>query len=183
LSFAFCLFTFYFLLFNLTHFFLILLKLKLLMEEESSPLFDLDLQIDDAAGSYLRDTTKWTRIVSIIFIVITAIMFLCLLAMIIARSTMVDAYSQNNTSFSAYANTGEGIFLMVVIFMVLLIAILSAFVYLLLRFSRLTKKGIEANDQAMLESGIASLKNYLIITGIFTIISVLSGIYQFIKIF
>jgi hypothetical protein len=55
------------------------------------------------------------------------------------------------------------------------------FIYLLLRFSKLTKRGIDGNDLASLESGIASLKNYMIITGVFTSLSVLSGLFQFFK--
>jgi hypothetical protein len=153
---------------------------KQLMEEESLSLFDLDLQIDDAAGTYLKDTTKWTRIISIIFIVFASILLLCILAMLGFRAQIVDSYDRNGTAL-AFGTSGDVIFLILMLVFLLVIGMIIVFIYLLLRFSKLTKRGIDGNDLASLESGIASLKNYMIITGVFTSLSVLSGLFQFFK--
>jgi hypothetical protein len=49
-----------------------------------------------------------------------------------------------------------------------------------MRFSTQTAKGIDRQDQVALETGIASLKTYMIINGVFAIIGLIGGYFQLI---
>lgn len=136
------------------------------MEDQPSSMFEL--QIDDAAQTYLKDTTRWTRFLSITFIVFLALMALALGMMFMFG----DLMSQSFNRIPQLSALGAGTALRVIeITLFICLIALGVMTYMLLRFSNQAGKGIDQQNQVAFESGISSLKNYLVISGVFGMLS------------
>ncbi len=148
------------------------------MEEQSSSTFEL--QIDDAAQTYLKDTTWWTRFLAIVFIV-----FLVLMVMVLGVIFMFsDRVAQSFSEVPQLSGFGTGLVMVVIEIVIILCLIFFGVIsYLLLRFSNQTRKGINQQNQLALEEGISSLKNYLVLSGVLGIVSLLFVLIGLIKIF
>lgn len=141
------------------------------MEE---PLFlSEDLPIDQSAASSLKETTYWTRFLSICFAVFIVLMIIGTIAMIVAKDLIVQSIP-SSVYFSKLGMIG------IIVAMVMVIGMLSVCTYFLFEFTRQTQKAVEQQDQQALESGVAGLKNYLMISGV---IGILSLIGAFLKLF
>ena len=134
------------------------------MEENTQqPLIDLNVDYD--AGNILRETTRWTKFISIVGIIGVA---LILLSLLFAGALI--------TSLSARLLPGMEAFTGLIIFVIIVVvAILGLMVSLLYRFSTLVKKGIETQDQETFNKGLNSLKIYFIISGVFALLSLLAN--------
>ncbi|MES2328970.1 MAG: hypothetical protein V4539_05160 [Bacteroidota bacterium] len=149
------------------------------MEDQSSSLFEL--QVDESAQTYLRDTTKWTRFISITYYVLMGLMVFFLLIMLMFKDFVATAFSQNPTLSRFSTGTGMIIIIFAII-MFVAIAVFLLVTYQLMRFSTQTKKGIDQQNQDALEMGVGSLKTYMVISGILGIIGLLFGVIQLIAI-
>ena len=138
------------------------------MEDQPSSMFEL--QIDDAVQTYLKDTTRWTRFLAIVFIVFLVLMLLSLGMMFMFG----DLMSQSFDKVPQLSGLGAGTALTIIeITLFLCLIVFGVITYTLLRFSNQARKGIDQQNQVAFEAGISSLKNYLAISGILGMVSLL----------
>jgi uncharacterized membrane protein len=137
-----------------------------------------ELQLDEPAQASLRDTAKWTRFIAITsFILMGVILFLLVLTFMF-KGAVTQAFSKS-PELSQLGSMGSNVLLTIIAFMSLIVITIFAFVtYILIRFSTQTARGIDRQDQVALETGIASLKTYMIINGVFAIIGLIAGLFQ-----
>ena len=134
--------------------------------EQSSNESLFDLQLDHEAGSHFRESSKWAKFLSIVYFV--AIGFF-LLILLFAASAMVNAFQQYAPGFA-----GAGGFLIAII--VIALAIIAFTTFLLFRFAVLTKQGIERQDQVVFNQGLQALKNYFMVYGVLTMLSLIFSV-------
>ncbi|HVM89931.1 MAG TPA: hypothetical protein VMT76_17215 [Puia sp.] len=123
----------------------------------------INLNVDDNAGNILKETTRWTKFISIVGIIGVALL---LVSLIFAGSVITALSSRIMSGFEALAGV-------LMFFIVVILAIVGFMVYLLYRFSTLVRKGIETQDQGIFNSGFNVLKIYFIISRVFAICSLL----------
>jgi len=125
------------------------------------PLFDL--QVDREAGSHFRESSKWAKFLSVVSFIAIAIV---LLVLIFAATAMTRALEEFRPEFAG----ASGFFVAVAIVGVLIVFFTS---YLLFRFATLTKQGIERQDQIIFNKGLLALKNYFMIYGVVTMLTLI----------
>ncbi|MBS1597950.1 MAG: hypothetical protein JST75_06975 [Bacteroidetes bacterium] len=135
------------------------------MEENPSHILP-ELHIDNDASFKLKDACRWTRFISIVGLVGIAIMMLCLL---LAGSYMIQISSQFFPGLGNFA----GLLIFILIFFLLIAGFM---VFLLYRFSSLVRKGIETQDQDVLNRGLRALQLYFTIYGVFAILALISSV-------
>lgn len=143
------------------------------MEEQS--YLSNDLPIDRSAAACLRETTSWTRFLAVCFIIfIVAASFVCI-AMMFLKDLFISSLANFPVSIASIGITA------LIIICVIALLVFSLSTHFLYRFSDQTRDAVLQKEQQLLEKGIAALKNYLIISGIFAILSLISGILQLFK--
>ena len=139
------------------------------MEQNTqTPLFDFSVTYD--MGNHLRETARWCRFISIVGFIFLICMLVGALA---AGGTLSPMLSQ---FFPGSGELLKSIFYGVVLVFLLVGGI---FVFLIYRFSALTKKAIQLNDQQLFNQGLRSLKLYFIIYGVFALLSILANVFTF----
>lgn len=138
--------------------------------ENNQPDSFLQMHLDYDSGNLLRETVRWSR-----FLAIVGIIFLSffLLVFVLGFSQVIASLSQLNLAMAGLASLGTA--LIIGIFAVGF-AILGYTVYMLYRFSTLTRRGIEQQDQAVFSEGMRCLKVYFIFGAIFSFIGLLFNI-------
>jgi hypothetical protein len=150
------------------------------MEEQSSVIPEPGLQVDESAQAYLRDTAKWTRFLAISSFVFMGLIVLFLVFMFMFKGPVSQAFNKS-PELSTLGGLEINVILSIVAFMlVFVLAIVAVVTYILMRFSTQTARGIDRRDQVALETGIASLKTYMIINGVFAMLGLIGGIFQLI---
>lgn len=127
------------------------------LEEQDSSLFDLS--IDNYSQQSLEQASKWAKFLAIIFICIAV---LGTIGFIMASDSISRVLSFNDM-FSPLSS-----FFFAVVIVVLIVVIVM--IILLFNFSNSVANGIRETNQAELEKGITSLKNYFMLSGIVGII-------------
>jgi hypothetical protein len=135
------------------------------MEEQLFP--STDLPVDDSAASCLKETSYWTRFLAICFFVVIGFMVLGLLGLIIAKDMIVASLEKTSLPVG-----GLGIAVLIFAFVILII-IMSVLTSFLFQFSTQTARGVAQRDQYAMEKGMAGLKNYLVLSGVFALISLI----------
>jgi hypothetical protein len=130
-----------------------------------------DLPIDPSATSSLKETTYWTRFLTICFVVFIVLMIVATIGMIVAK----DLIMQSIPSSIPFGKLGV---MGMIIAMALVIGVMSVFTYFLFEFTSQTKKAFDQQDQQALERGITGLKNYLMISGVIGILSLVGAIFK-----
>ena len=126
----------------------------------------LELQVDQDAAYNLKETSRWTRFISIVGIVGLSIMALTLL---LAGSFFIELYARLFPGIEAF--TGILVFIIVIV-----IAIAGFMVYLLLRFSWQVRKGIEMQDKELFNKGLNALQIYFVVHGVLAILGLIGNI-------
>ena len=143
------------------------------MENKQEDSF-LQMHLDYDGGNILQETVRWSRFLAIVgFIGLGIILVGCALA----SSTFF-------TLFSTLAPGGQ--LLGGALVVVLLLALLAAWgtaVFMLFRFSALTRRGITQQDQVVFAEAMKCLKIYFIISGVLGVLSLLGNISSFVKLF
>lgn len=146
------------------------------MEEES--LSTPELLVDESAQASLRDTAKWTRFLAITSYVLMGVMVLFLGLTFMFKAAVTQAFNRS-PELSGLGDLGTNVLLSILVLVIVIALSIFAFVtYILMRFSTQTAKGIDRQDQVALETGIASLKTYMIINGVFAILGLMGGLFQ-----
>lgn len=121
----------------------------------------LEMNLDYDGGHTLMEAVRWSKFLSIVGIVG---MGLLLLVVLIFTPFAMSGYGQLTPD-------SEGIVGVLLITLALYFGALVAAAIVLLRFSRLTKKGIDHEDQLIFNRGLKSLKVTFIILGILSCLS------------
>ena len=134
----------------------------------------LEMHLDYDGGNTLQETVRWSKFLAIVGIVGLGIY---LIAVLIGSAYIAALFQQ------AWGVEGGGIAALAIFFIVLILAILIFVVIMLYRFSVLTRRGIETQDQATFNRGLKSLKIYFVINGIFAVLYLLAIIYSSVRSF
>jgi putative copper export protein len=130
----------------------------------------LEMHLDYDGGNTLREAVRWSKFLSIVGI---AGIGLLLVVGLIATPYVLNGYGQLTPE-------SEGIIDVLLITLAFYFSALIAAAILLLRFSRLTKKGMDQEDQHIFNRGLKSLKITFIILGILSCLSLLGLLFSLI---
>jgi magnesium-transporting ATPase (P-type) len=122
----------------------------------------LELQIDSSSRESLENGSWWARFIGIVFIAVI-VLVICLGAFFLQPVLSQLQYRFGLTSATA------------VIWAIIAVTavITGVFLALLMSFAVKTNKAVKEMNQDLLEKGIGSLKVYLIVLGVFAILSLL----------
>ena len=134
------------------------------MEQNTPELLDMHLDYD--GWNVLRETVRWSRFLAIVGMVGLGLM---LLLVPLAGPRIITLYSAVLPGIEDFA------WLILFVFLVI-VAIAGLLVFMLYRFSILTRRGIETQDQAVFNRGLKGLKTYFLISGILALLSLLFNI-------
>lgn len=126
----------------------------------------LEMHLDYDGGNILQETVRWSRFLSVVGMA-GAGLFVLIVAL--ASSTLISLYSRILPGIEAFAG-------LIVVAILLLLALMGGLAYMLYRFSVLTRKGIESQDQALFNQGLRGLKTYFLISGIFALIGLVFNV-------
>lgn len=144
-----------------------------LIHEE--PLFELE--VDDVAGSYFKETARWTSFISILYFIIVGLLVFCLL---IITVFMKGAASRGlGTSIFGKQELDTATTLIITVLFLLIIGLLLTLSLMLYRFASLIRKGLERQDQVTFNAGLRSLKNYFVFYGIIAVINIITSFFKF----
>ena len=146
------------------------------MENNQEDSF-LQMHLDYDGGHVIQETVRWSRFLSIVGIVGLS---LCLLAFAVAGTALLGAFYRLAPGLETLEGLGGAILIVVLL---ALFAIFGFTVFMLYRFSILTRKGIDQQDQGLFAEGMKCLKLYFLISGIFAILGVLGNLYSLTKLF
>jgi hypothetical protein len=137
----------------------------------------LQMNLDYDGGHILHETVRWSRFLSIVGIIGIA---LIVLVFALAGTALVATISTLAPGIATLAGLGTAL---VVCVLLVFFAVLGFSVYMLYRFSVLTRRGIDRQDQAAFTEGIKCLKIYFIISGIFAILGLLGNLSSVLNLF
>jgi hypothetical protein len=126
----------------------------------------LELQIDASSRESLENGSWWARFIGIVSIVAIA---LVLFALAFFLEPLVGQF-QTRLGFSGATAVIWGLIAVTSI-------ITGVFLAVLMSFAIRTNKAVKQSNQEMLERGIGSLKVYLIILGVFAMLSVIFSLF------
>ena len=138
------------------------------MEQSNSSTNLFDLQIDPQSSSYLSETAKWAKFLSIVGFVFCGIFLLYGAFAGTMMSYFVSSFGrETDASVNALAGVG-GVF----IFIFVLIAVIIYFFpcLYLYRFSTKMRIALKNNDQSLLTGSLGNLKSVYKYIGILTIV-------------
>lgn len=143
--------------------------------EENTPRSSsfLEMNLDYDGGNVLLETVRWSKFLSVVGIVGLS---LFTVIMVFALPTIITQYAPLLPEIS-------GMPVIIVLFFLLFTGVLVLLVIMLYRFSVLTRRGIELQDQDMFNRGLKGLKIYFLVTGIFSLISVAVSIFSLTNLF
>ncbi len=95
-------------------------------------------------------------------------------------AAILTAISTLAPSFAGLADLGGAI---IIVFVLVFAAIFGYVTYMLYRFSVLTRRAIEQQDQAILAEGMKCLKTYFVITGSFAILGLVGNLLSISRLF
>jgi hypothetical protein len=122
-----------------------------------------NLQVDEVAKSYLLETTKWTKFLTVVSLVMMGLVLLAFIFAGAAMSTVSSSYG-GAAGMGALGATG-----MIILF-IFVFALYFYPIYAMLKFSNLTKAGILSADQQRFNEGLGYLKGAFKYMGILMII-------------
>jgi hypothetical protein len=134
--------------------------------QENIPESLLDMQLDYDGGNRLRETVRWSRFLSVSGMICIGLFSL---GLIIAGPKIIALYDQSYPGLDNFV-------IPIIILFFLLMGVLGISVFMLYRFSIMTRNGIEGQDQAMFNQGLKGLKTYFLISGALAILGLLFNI-------
>jgi len=132
---------------------------------EKDSIFQFHLDYD--GGNTLKEAVRWSSFCAIVFIVLLSLFVLLLL---FVGSSIVATFSRFMPGIEGLAGLGAAI---LIVACLVGVGIATVLVYMLYRFSTMTRKGIEHQDQLAFSEGMKSLKNYFLISGIIAVLGLL----------
>ncbi len=142
------------------------------MEEYNQETHDssfFDLNISDSVIYSLQQTCRWALFLAYVSGIGIVLGFLCL--------SFAWSYV-DRLLYQAYGGGSENILFGAIMFVMLIYA---AFVSLLFTFAYKIKQGVMERNMQKIEQGVASMKFYFIISGIFGMLSILFSLFTFFR--
>ena len=134
-------------------------------------LIDQGLQLDYESNQQLNEASKWSKFLSVLVFVIGGII---LIALVIGSTAIVKAFDSSE-QFAGLENLGAG----VIIALGLIVAsVIGVSYYFLFMFATKIKTALATNDAEMLNTAVASLKIFFIISAVISTITLLSTIFS-----
>ena len=137
----------------------------------------LHMHLDYDGGNILQETARWSRFLSIVGIVGLAFFAL---VFALAGAAAMTAFSTLAPGLASLEGIGGAI---LIVFLLAFFAVLGFLVYMLYRFSVLTRRGIDQQDQAVFSEGMKCLKTYFLISGIIALLGIALNLYSVAKLF
>ena len=150
-----------------------------MVQEENISLFELN--IDDTTATQLNATGKWAKFCAIIIWALIGAIFLVL---VIFGSILIDLInkfipiSQSEALSSAFSGGAK---MIVIIVFSIIFGLVAAYYGLVYKFGSNLVEATNNQDQNALEKAFNSYKNFLIITGIITILGVAISLFTILK--
>jgi hypothetical protein len=135
--------------------------------ENNQPGSFLQMHVDYDGGKILRETVRWSRFLSIVGIIC---LLIAGLVFALAGSAVLLAFSRFAPGIDGLASMGGAI---VIIFCLIVFAAFAYIVFMLYRFSSLTRKAIDQQDQVLFAEAMKCLKRYFVVSGVFAVLSLL----------
>lgn len=129
-----------------------------------------ELSVNPTVANHLNETAKWTRFLSVLIFIALALM---LVALLVGSAYLIPTIEK---AYPVFGSLG-GMLLVVV---GVILAVLGVLTWFLLRFSIHSIKALRLQQQTLLQSAFSALRIYLMISGVFTIIGLLSEIFNLI---
>jgi len=145
-------------------------------QTQQDHLSGMDIQIDQEARQSLHDASKWTKFISIIVFVLGGLMLFALIFGGTQLITTINRMTGRGMNF-LYDIPGS-VFVALLVFAVIL---LVALYYFLFNFAVKTKQALISEDATVFNAGLKSLKTFLIISTVLSILSVISNIVNLFK--
>lgn len=137
----------------------------------------LQMNLDYDGGHILHETVRWSRFLSIVGFVGLG---LFVLVMTLAGTALMELLSRFAPGIEEMGGIGTAIIVIAVVF----VAAICGFVfYMLYRFSTLTRRAIDQQDQATFAQGMRCLKIYFVVNGIFGLLNLLFSLLSLTKLF
>lgn len=130
--------------------------------EDNQSLFGL--QVDPQIQNNLTEASRWAKFVAV---VISVAIGLIVLFFIIFGASIWQAFS------SALETESSGIGMIVLLILLFFMSIIGILMYFLIRGANHIRKGLQNSDQALFNDGLVYMKNYFVMYGILSIISLL----------
>jgi uncharacterized membrane protein (DUF485 family) len=135
------------------------------MENSQESIFSndqsfFDLRIDEYNSSTLLETAKWAK-----FLAILGIVFLSILVLV----ALLIAFNPDMMRGSYLRELAMPVSIGIIVFS----AIGGIYVYHILNFAVKITKGVNENDIFLIEKGISSLKIYMILLGVYSMLGIL----------
>jgi heme/copper-type cytochrome/quinol oxidase subunit 2 len=143
------------------------------MENNQQESF-LQMHLDYDGGHILHETVGWSRFLSIVGIVGLSI-FVLIFAL--AGSALLGAFARLTPGMEGLGGA------IAIVIVLLVLGVFGFVVYMLYRFSVLTRRGIDHQDQAVFAEGMKCLKIYFVVSGIIALLSLLGNILSIAKLF
>ena len=140
---------------------------------QQESLFQMHLDYD--GGRILNETVRWSRFLAIVGIIVLAI---CFLAFILAGNVILGAISRLTPGMGSIENMAGTVIIVVVL---IFVAIGGFLVYTLYRFSALTRRGVEQQDQVVFSEGMKCLKLYFLVSGVLAVLGLLGNVLSLTK--
>ena len=137
----------------------------------------IQMHLDYDGGHILHDTVKWSRFLSIVGIIGLS---LFLLVFALAGTAILLAFSKVAPSLEALGGLAGSIIIVVVL---VIFAIFGLLVFMLYRFSTLTRRAIDHQDQTTFLEGMKCLKTYFLVCGILGILGLVVDLLSLTKLF
>jgi multisubunit Na+/H+ antiporter MnhB subunit len=134
----------------------------------------LEMHVDYDGGNIIRETLRWTRFISIAGFVGVGLLVLIILVFGIFWNSIFAFYIERSPDFGDYR-------IWALLIMLLVTGILGFLVYMLFRFSSLTRRGIDMQDQALFQKGLNALGIYFTSFGIVALLAIGINIYSLIN--
>jgi len=134
------------------------------MDDQQPTLFSFG--IDDVAQGYFVSIAKWNRFMAIAGIVMC---FLIVAGMVFGGSFLLSTFSKLGRT-SGSDTLGGGVFVGVIIFYLICIAVYLIPCFFRLSFSNKMLRAIESRDQELLNESLKHFKTYSAYWGVLTII-------------
>ena len=134
-------------------------------------LSDLDLQVDNEVRQHLHDSAKWSKFISLTILIFCGLIFICC---VLAGNAIMNALDNAapGSVFEEFTSTA----VMGIIFFA--IAFVGFLYYLLYNFSAKIKMALINEDSEFLNKGLRSLKIFVIISAIASLLTLAGNIYQ-----
>jgi hypothetical protein len=138
-------------------------------------LTSLDLEIVDQVRQRLNESTKWSKFISIIMFIASA---LILLFGIVGGAVLTGVFRKIAGGYNVLGELSGGLFIVIIVFVAVLIAVIYYFLY---DYSVKVKYALISESTASLNAGLKSLKLFFMLTTIIAVLTLLNQLYKLIN--